>query len=65
MRGHVIIASAKYARQLALGHVERTKRQIKERKVRREILVAALIRIGVVPTMKDWAGDNIVDCTGA
>ena len=61
MRRHVVIGGAKNARQLPLGHIEGAECNIEEWEIRSKILVPSLIRISVVPTMKDWADNNIAE----
>ena len=55
----VIIERPENERLSAFGHIEGAKCKIEKWKGGSEILVASLIRVGVVPTMKHRVGDSI------
>ena len=61
MVGDVIAGNAENGRQLAFRHIESAKCKIEKWKGGSEILVSSLISIGVVPTVKDRAGDSIAE----
>ena len=58
---HLTVDDAENAGYLTFWHMEGAKCQVEKWKGRSEVLVASLIRVGVMPTVKDWSRQEIAE----
>jgi hypothetical protein len=62
---HIVISDPEIHRLTIHRQIKGPKNQIQERKKASEILIQPFIRCGVVPSMKNWAHDQVTQQTKA